>query len=1202
MHLKSLTVRGFKSFASATTLEFEPGITCVVGPNGSGKSNVVDAIAWVMGEQGAKSLRGGKMEDVIFAGTTSRPPLGRAEVELVIDNSDGALPIEYTEVRISRILFRSGGSEYSINGDPARLLDIQELLSDSGIGREMHVIVGQGRLDSILHATAVERRGFVEEAAGVLKHRKRKEKALRKLDAMAANLVRLQDLTGELRRQLKPLGRQAEVARRAQVIQADARDARLRILADDYVAVSAALDQEQADEDALLAEQASIETQLQAVRTEQDEVEQQLAQAAPAMRAVSDAQVRLTALQERFSGMIQLSRERIGHLRPDEPEQLSALDPAEIDRQAREAWARQAAAQVEAAALEGALVQCIEVSTAAQAALALAQAATKDAERHRQQWSATVSGLETALAAANTRVEARGHEIERIAAQVETGREGIATLEGELAELCADRPDAIGEVAALAASAAAARAAVISSEGQLDQVRAAERSCGDRAAAANARVETLRVAIVEPTTAKELESAGIDTLGSLPSSVTVVEGYQRAIEAAFASASEAIAVPGWNCARAAATHLTTNASGRTSLLVTRTPTGTPTGTATGPGMSAEPIAGVDHPGDVRPATELLRLAQDGDPAVLAAAREVLASFVIAPNWEVAQRAVTTHPGLRVVTAAGEVLSAGLLVAGPTGTGALQLRQLAAQANVEHHEAVAELAIARDALAAEVARHRQLQHAADAAKRVATQAQVAVDEQTHAERLLATRVESFEQQLVRSDEALRVARRALEDDRQRATSLQTQLADLVAQEPTVEDVSAQVMAALDADLAAARDDEVEARLAARSAADKAASQQARAVELAAVADAERRAIERRRLRARQIERQARAAAGVLGHAEQALALVDAALVANAAERENVGAVHAQGQARLQHARSEAARLAERLGQLADSVHRDEVAKAQQCLRLEQFAEKALNEFGLDAAALLAEYGPSVPVPPAALAAGDDPDPTDPTATAHPFVRSEQERRLRQAEKSMALLGRVNPLALEEFAALEERHTFLTTQLEDLKRSRRDLMQIVSEVDERVRQVFAEAFVDVQREFATVFGRLFPGGEGRLVLTEPDDLLLTGVEVEARPAGKKVKRLSLLSGGERSLTAMAFLVALFKARPAPFYLLDEVEAALDDTNLLRLVGLLAELRESSQLLVITHQKRTMEIADALYGMTMRDGVTQVVSQRLRELQPT
>ncbi|MDP3894869.1 AAA family ATPase, partial [Nocardioides sp.] len=281
----------------------------------------------------------------------------------------------------------------------------------------------------------------------------------------------------------------------------------------------------------------------------------------------------------------------------------------------------------------------------------------------------------------------------------------------------------------------------------------------------------------------------------------------------------------------------------------------------------------------------------------------------------------------------------------------------------------------------------------------------------------------------------------------------------------------------------------------------------------------------------------------------------------------------------------------------------------------------DELGLDPEVLVAEYGPTVPVPPteALLAGGGDDaaegpadpdvadtsDASDETAEAPaavPFVREEQVKRLRAAERSLAMLGKVNPLALEEYSAMEERHKFLTEQLEDLKRTRKDLLDIVREVDHRVEQVFTEAWEDVRVAFDHTFGRLFPGGEGRLILTDPSDMLNTGIEVEARPPGKKVKRLSLLSGGERSLVAVAFLVALFKARPSPFYILDEVEAALDDTNLGRLLEIYEELRESSQLLVITHQKRTMEVGDALYGVTMRgDGVSAVISQRLRESEP-
>src|SRR3954463_6564977 len=334
VHLKSLTLRGFKSFASSTTLRFEPGITCVVGPNGSGKSNVVDAISWVLGEQGAKSLRGGKMEDVFFAGTAGRPPLGRAEVVLTIDNADGALPIDYTEVTISRIMFRNGGSEYAINGNPCRLLDVQELLSDSGIGREMHVIVGQGQLDAVLHASPEDRRAFIEEAAGVLKHRKRKEKALRKLEAMQVNLNRLTDLTAELRRQLKPLGQQAEVARRAAIVQADLRDAKLRLLADDLAEMRTALDAEVADETALLARRAEVEAALAAARAREGELETALAEQTPRLARAQETWYRLAGLRERFRGTVSVAAERQRHGAEAVEEHDSGRDPEALEAEA----------------------------------------------------------------------------------------------------------------------------------------------------------------------------------------------------------------------------------------------------------------------------------------------------------------------------------------------------------------------------------------------------------------------------------------------------------------------------------------------------------------------------------------------------------------------------------------------------------------------------------------------------------------------------------------------------------------------------------------------------------------------------------------------------------------------------------------------------------------------------------------------------
>jgi chromosome segregation protein len=330
------------------------------------------------------------------------------------------------------------------------------------------------------------------------------------------------------------------------------------------------------------------------------------------------------------------------------------------------------------------------------------------------------------------------------------------------------------------------------------------------------------------------------------------------------------------------------------------------------------------------------------------------------------------------------------------------------------------------------------------------------------------------------------------------------------------------------------------------------------------------------------------------ANAALDRIELSLAAAVAARESAEQARAAREEELRAVRTRVREFSTQLEKLVNVVHGSEVTRAEQRLRLEQFETRALEELGLEVDALISEYGPDQPVPPGPEA--------DDGTLPEPYDRAVQMKRAKIAERQLNQLGKVNPLALEEFAALEERHAFLTSQLEDLKKTRRDLLTVVKEVDERVEQVFTAAYEDTAREFESIFSRLFPGGEGRLVLTEPEDMLTTGVEVEARPPGKKVKRLSLLSGGERSLVAIAILVAVFKARPSPFYVLDEVEAALDDTNTQRLLGIFEELRESSQLIVITHQKRTMEGADALYGVSMRgDGVTQVVSQRLREHEP-
>ncbi|MGH3715183.1 MAG: chromosome segregation SMC family protein, partial [Micromonosporaceae bacterium] len=456
MHLKSLTLKGFKSFASATTLKFEPGITCVVGPNGSGKSNVVDGIAWVLGEQGAKALRGGKMDDVIFAGTSGRPPLGRAEVTLTIDNTDGALPIDYTEVSVTRRLFRTGDSEYEINGNPCRLLDIQELLSDSGIGREMHVLVGQGQLDTVLHAKPEERRGFIEEAAGVLKHRKRKEKALRKLDAMQANLTRLTDLTAELRRQLKPLGKQAEIARRAAGIQADLRDARLRLLADDLANLRAALDKEIADEQALRTRREHLERQHSQVQQRVTELETAMAADAPVLARAQETWYRLSALEERFRSTAQLAGERRRFLSEAPDADRPGRDPQELEQEAE---------RVRAAEQE------------LREALHADQAHLAEAVEQRQRLETELQRAEQALVAAVKAVADRREGLAKLAGQVNALRSRSTAAQEEIARIAT----ALGDARARAATAEQEAAFA---QGEAESIDEGDAGLADRLAAA----------------------------------------------------------------------------------------------------------------------------------------------------------------------------------------------------------------------------------------------------------------------------------------------------------------------------------------------------------------------------------------------------------------------------------------------------------------------------------------------------------------------------------------------------------------------------------------------------------------------------------------------------------------------------------------------------------------------------------------------
>ncbi|MDL4771656.1 chromosome segregation protein SMC [Actinomadura xylanilytica] len=1223
MYLKNLTLRGFKSFASSTTLKFEPGITAVVGPNGSGKSNVVDALAWVMGEQGAKSLRGGKMEDVIFAGTASRAPLGRAEVVLTIDNSDGALPIDYTEVKISRLMFRSGQSEYAINGDPCRLLDIQELLSDSGIGREMHVIIGQGQLDRVLHSGNEGRRAVIEEAAGVLKHRKRKEKALRKLDAMQANLTRVQDLTGELRRQLKPLGRQAELARRAAVIQADLRDARIRLLADDLVTLRTRLEQEAADEAAIRARRTETERALAGAQEREAVLEAEETAEAPRLAQVQDTWFRLSALKERLRGVADLAAERHRNASEARDEERRGRDPEDMEREAagiREQEEMLRAALDEA---EDALARAVEERSGAEEALGAEERRLQAAVRAAADRREELARLRGRVEALRSKAQAGRSEIGRLAdARDEAGQraEGAqAEFEAFEAEVVEDpelaaEHEAVQEALATAKDAAeAARAAVDGPRQELKDARAAvtaarsaDQAAQKRVTALGARIEALDLTLASAADGGEaLLAAAADgsiagVLGTVASLLTVRPGYETAVAAALGNAAEGIAVGSLDTAEAALALLRDRDAGRAGLVV-----------GGGGAARAPEVPGVDRaidavtvPNAVRPALEHLL----GDVAVV-------------DDVAAAAGLVRREPGLRAVTRGGELVGAHWAQGGGGGAAQslLQMRATLDQATEDLAAAETAAEQSADALTGGTEREQAAQGELDEAQAAVTQAQAGVNQAQSELDRVRSRVREFDARAAqeakraarleadvraargeaeRLTKALDAAGESLESDTAAAEELAVRLAESEEAAEVAEEAGYDTGARdeLNARTQELRSAEMESRLSVRTAEERvqAITGRADALERGARREREERALAARR-RARR-EQQARIAEAVLKGSRFALRGIETSLESAIERREAAERARAAREAELRVVRTQVRDLSGTLERLVNVVHGNEVARAEQRLRLEQLEQRALEEFGLEVGSLVAEYGPDQLVPPTG------PEAESEDARPVPFDRTVQEKRAKAAERQLNQLGKVNPLALEEFAALEERHAFLTSQLEDLKKTRRDLLDIVKEVDDRVQAVFASAYEDTAREFERIFARLFPGGEGSLSLTEPDDLLATGVEVAARPPGKKVKRLSLLSGGERSLVAIAFLVAVFKARPSPFYVLDEVEAALDDTNTQRLITVFEELRESSQLIVITHQKRTMEGADALYGVSMRgDGVTQVVSQRLREQEP-
>jgi chromosome segregation protein len=1164
--LKALTIKGFKSFADATTLDFEPGVTVVVGPNGSGKSNVVDAVAWVLGAQGPRTVRSTKMEEVIFAGTPNRPPLGRAEVSLTIDNSAGLLPIDFSEVTITRTLYRSGESEYAINRVPCRLLDIQDLLSDTGVGRQQHVIVSQGNIDAILNARPEERRLVIEEAAGILKYRRRKEKAERRLESTEASLVRLQDLLREVRRTLRPLEKQAEAARRHGEVNAELTALRRHLLGRDLAAVESRRSVAAHNRRDLARSEEEVRRALAhldaEILTAEAAVEEQLA--ASSGPDIAEMVSRAESLRARAAGLSALISERRRSIERALSSKVDQDVIASLEAEATALAERLASTEAEAAAL---LPQADEI-TQAEAALG-AQAATVEAVWGTETTVATdpageVRGELSVLLSAEERTAV---DSRRLHSRLGSLSERVARLHSEADRLRAVVAGAVAEAPLLAAAerdAAERDDAALAAVRQAEEARRVSEAEGQRW---GARQEALSQALDQARARAGAERlAGVaGVVGTLVELVEVDEGYEQAFEAAAGEALAAVIVDGAESARRgfAELHRRSDAGAVLSLM-----------SSWSLGIPAPlPPGRIPLRGRVR----LRARMQDwsGSEAVGTLLDSLLSrAVVVEDGWEAASYLATSRPDLIVVTPDGDRFVGGLWRTGATGAGATR-------AALDEARGQAEVALARVSAAAVALADARRE--ADLSREGRLAATRAVDANASRRQATADALGRVETDIADARQELADLQAQREEVGQRLVREQARIAELEALLPEL-----QRLAAAEAERAAA-ERSARFQLAERTAV---VNGMRRELEVRVAGLEERRTFTARRLS--EVEERLRSnvaereAAAVRRESAQAAAEVADRLLdfVRGREAELDGVVVRLREARRIESDSSRERagnlealrrsrgVAERqLGEVRERLSRIDLEEAESMVRLEAITESIRRD--LDCEPDSVRGAPCPPLPPGT------------SATAR---RSELERELR-------LMGPINPLAVEEHAALQERHMFLEAQLEDVRSARRELAKVIKAVDAEIVEVFAAAYADVADHFEKLFATLFPGGEGRLRLTEPDHLLETGIEIEARPSGKNLRRLSLLSGGERSLAAMAFLFAVFRARPSPFYMLDEVEAALDDVNLHRFLDLIREFRDEAQLLIVTHQKRTMEAGDCLYGVTMAPGASsRVVSERV------
>ena len=1155
-------MKGFKSFADNTVLEFEPGVTAVVGPNGSGKSNVVDAVLWVLGAQSTRALRSARMDDVIFMGTAHRAALGRAEVALTLDNSSKRLPIDGAEVTISRTLFRNGDSEYAINGTTCRLLDVQELLGDSGVGRQQHMIIGQGQLDSILNSNPENRRAVIEEAAGVLKHRRRKERAERRLAATQENLERLGDLVREVRRQMRPLERQAASARSFADVESELRDARHAL----YATRLGVFEQRRA---ALEAELSAASERERALRHEVLTLDAQATAAAAEMSSrreelLASSLGKMQGLAERTRGTASVINERVRALRQalvaSADENVIATLEADGARLRQDlltldvderALAPRRDALEDARTRFAAAEASFEIDFAGDPTLDEAQL---DGARQR------LVLLDRSLATSRDNERRARERLAQVRAQLEATQDARRANAHDVEATNTEREVAAGVLNR-------ARQDLARDEAARDLAHVALAEATDLSSRAQARAEALARALDELSgSGGRALLGGLDgVLGSFLDLIDVKPGWEKAVESAAGASVAATVVSGHTSARAALAKL--RSEGGVGLIL-------PVGEGS--------VATQSAPEGTRALRDVVRARADAPAHVDTMLDALFARCFVVADWESGIEIAGAHRDLVFVTTDGDRFA-------PSGWRVSSGRALVTRATVDEAHASAQRAVAAVGPLEQSRRELDLTfiHARDTVER-STGAIAALRARGEQLDLDATRLARENDEL---DERLANTSREVEELARVINHLESEL-----------EAERDALPVLEASLASA----LERRLDRDVARTQLDAQRDDLDELATnLSRSEAEFAERRRLieqRQGEVEVRLEGRSGERLEASQRreslefdLSVLErlARLVESAGEdvrvaqealdstyREQLEATRASGE-RLEGTRQARREADARLSSLADVTRTSEIEHAELAVKLSNLHEVIHRDLGVESSSI----GPS------------------PTVELNDGGSLEQ--RVGELEARMSSLGPINPLALEELAALEERYRELDAQVSDVRSARRELQEVLRTLDEEIMTTFLGAYADVNEHFSSLISMLFPGGQGRLNLSEPDDPLNTGVEIEVRPMGRNVRRISLLSGGERSMAALAFLFAVFRSRPSPFYMMDEVEAALDDVNLQRFLSLVDEFRDEAQLLIVTHQKRTMESADALYGVTMVPGASsKVVSQRVkrtREVEP-